>query len=195
MLMGLIFILQALTVVTIYITDIIMTTNHLKTTHSYWRTVFAILKYPITVIIIYIVINLWRSPTMPNAPTLYYLKDGQVVDVMSLSQNTPVLVYFWGTWCGVCRATSPNVQTLHDDGVAVLSVAVSSGSDGDLAGYMQTHGYDFYTINDRDGAEFTRWGGQVTPSFVIIKDGKASQRFTGIAPLWSLRLRLWWAQL
>lgn len=133
---------------------------------------------------------------MPDSPKLVYQNStGQVVDVVSQSYDTPVLIYFWGSWCGVCRTTSPNVQALHADGRDVLSVAVSSGDDNELLAYMNKHGYDFYTINDQHGAVFGEWGGQVTPSFVILDDGKVAQSFTGIAPLWLLKLRLWWVGL
>lgn len=162
---------------------------------NWWRITFTLFKHLLVIIIIYVATNLWRSPTIPDAPELYYLKNGQAIDLITLSHQTPVLVYFWGTWCSVCHLTSPNVQTLHDDKETVLTVAVSSGRDEDLMGYMHSHSYHFYTINDQDGVQFARWGGQVTPSFVIIKNGKVNQSFTGVSPLWLLRLRLWWAKL
>lgn len=152
-------------------------------------------KYFIFFIIIYVIINLWRSPDMPNHPNLIYQNNqGQVVDVVALSHDEPVLLYFWGSWCGVCRTTSPNVQALHSGGHQVLTVAVSSGNNHELLTYMKGHGYDFYTINDEEGQIFRAWQGQVTPSFVILSDGKMTQSFTGIAPLWLLKLRLWWAK-
>ncbi|AWY21049.1 redoxin family protein [Moraxella bovis] len=160
------------------------------------KTLFSALTYLVMFVVIYTAVNLWRSPVMPDSPKLVYQNStGQVVDVVSQSYDTPVLIYFWGSWCGVCRTTSPNVQALHADGRDVLSVAVSSGDDNELLAYMNKHGYDFYTINDQHGAVFGEWGGQVTPSFVILDDGKVAQSFTGIAPLWLLKLRLWWVGL
>ncbi|MGO2624779.1 MAG: protein disulfide oxidoreductase, partial [Psychrobacter sp.] len=38
---------------------------------------------------------------------------------------------------------------------------------------------------------FDDWQGQVTPSYVVLKDGEMTQGLTGIQPLWSLKLRLW----
>ena len=160
------------------------------------KTLFSALTYLVMFIIIYTAVNLWRSPVMPDGPKLIYQNSSkQVVDVVAQSHDTPVLIYFWGSWCGVCRTTSPNVQTLHANAHDVLSVAVSSGNDDELLAYMNKHGYDFYTLNDQQGAIFHEWGGQVTPSFVILDDGKVAQSFTGIAPLWLLRLRMWWAGL
>lgn len=133
---------------------------------------------------------------MPDVIDLSYQNSqGQVVDVVKTSHDKPILIYFWGSWCGVCRITSPNIQALHADGHDVLTVAVSSGDDGELLSYMSQHGYDFTTINDTDGTIFRQWQGQVTPSFVIIHRGKMTQSFTGVAPLWSLKLRLWLTHL
>lgn len=158
------------------------------------KTLLTALTYLVMFVVIYTAVNLWRSPVMPDSPKLVYQNStGQVVDVVSQSYDTPVLIYFWGSWCGVCRTTSPKVQALHADGRDVLSVAVSSGDDNELLAYMNKHGYDFYTINDQHGTVFGDWGGQVTPSFVILDNGKVAQSFTGIAPLWLLKLRLWWA--
>lgn len=133
---------------------------------------------------------------MPDDVDLTYQNShGQLTNIATASHDKPILVYFWGTWCHVCRTTSPNVQALHADGYEVLTVAVSSGNDDELLSHMNERGYDFATINDTDGAIFGAWQGQVTPSFVIVSDGKMVQSFTGVAPLWLLKLRLLMAKI
>lgn len=154
------------------------------------------LKYLAIFVLIYVAISIWRAPSLPDTPALVYQNaHGQYVDVIADSHQKPVLVYFWGSWCAICRHTSPNVQALHDDGYAVLTVAVSSGSDKELATYMHKHRYNFITINDGDGQTFNAWQGKAVPSFVILSNGKIAQGFTGLAPLWSLKLRLWWENI
>ena len=152
------------------------------------RHLNSILIYLALFLVIYVTINAYRSP----APDHLYLNDN--INIIAQSHHHPVLVYFWGSWCGVCRTISPNVQALHTQDYPIISVAVSSGNDNDVARYMAQHGYDFYTISDDDGSLFRAWGGQVVPSFVIVRDGQAVQNFTGVAPLWSLKLRLWLSQ-
>lgn len=160
------------------------------------RFLVSLSKYLAIFMVAYIAINLWRAPSLPETPKLSYQNtQGQLIDVIAQSHHQPVLLYFWGSWCGVCRTTSPNVQILHNTGYPVLTVAVSSGSDQELGAYMNQHGYTFTTINDNDGQIFRTWQGKATPSFVILSDGKITQGFTGIAPLWSLKLRLWWANV
>lgn len=159
------------------------------------KQLFSLLKYLVIFTVVYIAVNLWRAPTLPQTPQLGYHQQGQPIDVIGQSHQAPILVYFWGSWCGVCSATSPNVQALHASGYPVLTVAVSSGNDQELGAYMSQHQYSFATINDHDGQIFRAWQGKVTPSFVILSNGKAVQSFTGVAPLWSLKFRLWWANV
>lgn len=156
-----------------------------------------ILLYGVMFIVIYSVVNWWRQPVMPANPVLN-LNDyqGQTVDLATLSQDKPVLVYFWGTWCPVCKTTSPAVNRLSQSShYPVVTVAVKSGSHQELNNFLTQNNYTFTTINDEDGAIFAEWQGQVTPSFVILKDGKMTQGLTGIQPEWSLKLRLWLSAL
>lgn len=156
-----------------------------------------ILLYGVVFIVIYSVVNWWRQPVMPANPQLSLTDyQGQTVNLASLSQDAPVLVYFWGTWCPVCKTTSPAVNRLSQaSNYPVVTVAVKSGSNQELSSYLSKHNYAFTTINDENGAIFDDWQGQVTPSFVILKDGKMKQGLTGIQPEWSLKLRLWLSSL
>lgn len=156
------------------------------------RLVRSVISYVLIFMVMYTAINLWRVPSPPDAPKLGLGTQANVPDALTASHEAPILVYFWGTWCHICSITSPSVQALKDSGHQVLGVAVSSGDDEALHAYMREQGYDFININDADGQIFRQWQGQVTPSYAIIKDGKITQRFTGIAPLWSLKFRMWW---
>lgn len=155
------------------------------------------LLYGTVFIIIYIAVNWWRQPVMPANPQLQSTDyQGQAVDLARLSNDKPTLVYFWGTWCPICRTTSPAVNALAVQGnYPVVTIAIKSGSNQDLHNYLSDHDYRFTTINDQEGAIFADWQGQVTPSYVILKDGKMTQGLTGVQPLWSLKLRLWLSSL
>ena len=171
-------------------------TKNLRSSKAYsWLK--TIISYLLIFIVIYSVMNWWRQPVMPANPQLNLTDyQGQTIDINALSQKSPVLVYFWGSWCGVCRHTSPTINTLaNEDNYPVVTIAIKSGDNSELSQYMQSKGFDFITINDKDGAIFADWQGQVTPSYVILKDGEMKQGLTGIQPLWSLKLRLWLSEL
>lgn len=152
-----------------------------------------ILIYGLMFAVIYTAVNWWRQPVMPANPQLQLTDyQGQSIDLAALSNDKPALVYFWGTWCPVCRVTSPTIDTLAAaNDYPVVTIAIQSGSDQTLHSYLREHNYRFTTINDQEGEIFADWQGQVTPSYVILKEGEMAQGLTGIQPLWSLKLRLW----
>jgi thiol-disulfide isomerase/thioredoxin len=154
---------------------------------------WTILKYLVIFLLVYMAINWWRQPVMPADPQLQLTDyQGQTVDIAALSETSPVLVYFWGTWCPVCKITSPTVSSLAQNSpYPVVTIAVQSGSNKELGQFIQAKGYQFTTVNDESGEMFNAWEGKVTPSFVIMKEGEMTQGLTGVQPEWSLRLRLW----
>lgn len=152
-----------------------------------------VLLYGLVFVVVYTAINWWRQPVMPANPQLQLTDyQGQAVDLAAMSSDKPTLVYFWGTWCPICSVTSPTIDKLAAaNNYPVVTIAIKSGSDQELHSYFNEHDYSFTTINDQEGNIFADWQGQVTPSYVILKDGEMTQGLTGIQPLWSLRLRLW----
>lgn len=154
---------------------------------------WTILKYLVIFLLVYMAINWWRQPVMPADPQLQLTDyQGQTVDIAALSETSPVLVYFWGTWCPVCKITSPTVSSLAQNSpYPVVTIAVQSGSNQELGQFIQAKGYQFTAVNDESGEMFNAWEGKVTPSFVIMKEGEMTQGLTGVQPEWSLRLRLW----
>ena len=152
-----------------------------------------VLLYGLVFVVVYTAINWWRQPVMPANPQLQLTDyQGQGVDLAAMSTDKPTLVYFWGTWCPICSVTSPTIDKLAAaNNYPVVTIAIKSGSDQELHSYLNEHDYSFTTVNDQEGNIFADWQGQVTPSYVILKDGEMTQGLTGIQPLWSLKLRLW----
>ena len=64
------------------------------------------------------VLDLWRSPALPEGSPLpvLTLQDGTRADLQAMSRDRPLLVYYWASWCAVCRFTTPTVEQLWQDG-------------------------------------------------------------------------------
>ncbi|MGF1688313.1 protein disulfide oxidoreductase [Photobacterium japonica] len=137
-------------------------------------------------------VDMWRSRNLPTdtlpTPHLQTLL-GEQMDLAALSQDEPVMLYFWGSWCSVCRFVSPAVNWLADD-YRVITVALNSGDDRRLAAYLDHHDYRFTTINDQRGNIMKAWGFTAVPTVVIIEKGKVASVTTGFTSLPGLWLRL-----
>lgn len=130
-----------------------------------------------------------RGPAPALAATL---SDGRAFDLAQL-RGAPALVYFWGTWCPVCRAEQGAIDGLAQD-VPLLTVAMQSGTAEEVNTYLAQHGLRWATVADEYGDIARQWGVTGVPAVFVI-DGSGEIRFVtrGYTTGWGLRLRLWWA--
>ena len=123
------------------------------------------------------------------------LVDGRNVSLRALSHEQPLVLYFWGSWCGICRHTSPAIDKLARNGHAVLGVALQSGDDAQIDAYLHQHGWQFANLNDKQGDWSRQWQVAATPTIVLVKDGQMRFSTSGISSYWGLRARLWLVSL
>lgn len=87
-----------------------------------------------------------------------------------LQEETPVLIDFWASWCGPCRALSPIVDELADDWAGRIKVAKCNVDENqDIA--MQ-------------------YGVMSIPTLVLLKQGTEVTRTVGSMPKTQLMAEL-----
>lgn len=147
----------------------------------------------VIMLVIISAVDWWRAPKMPeNANLSQQLSlTNQPIDINQMSQNKPVLLYFWATWCGVCKSTTPMVRELANENIQVVTIAVQSGIDAELQPILARTGFNLPTINDPDGWISDDWEVDAMPTFVIIYQGNIVHSTTGWSSSWGLKLRLW----
>ena len=103
----------------------------------------------------------------------------------------PLILYFWGSWCPICKMSSPVISDLSQNH-QVLTIAVNSGSNADIQKFIQEKGLHFPVVNDADGAIAQKFGVDTFPTTFIYND-KGSLVYTdvGYTSKPSLLLKIW----
>ncbi|HHD77950.1 MAG TPA: protein disulfide oxidoreductase [Campylobacteraceae bacterium] len=164
-----------------------------KFTFSPKSVLIEVAKLLVMLFIVANVVSYLKKPevvdqTLPNLNVT--LPDGTARNLESYA-GKPLLLYFWGSWCPICKMSSPVISDLSQK-YQVVAVAVNSGSDKDLKSYMQAHDLHFPAVNDADGAIAQKFGVDTFPT-TFIYNSKGSLIFTdvGYTSKPSLLLKIW----
>lgn len=138
----------------------------------------------------------WRHRDAPESlpPQVLLDLDGTRLDLHQMSREQPVLVYFWATWCPICRLVSPSVDALRDTH-PVVTIALSSGTPEQVADYAAEHELGFRIVNDPDGHISRAWGVGVTPTLAVVHRGEIRSMTSGVTTPPGISLRLWMSGL
>ena len=93
-----------------------------------------------------------------------------------------VLVDFWGTWCGPCVKTIPELQKLHtkyaDKGFTVLGAAVGD-TVPKVRDFVKKRKVTYPMLMDDSG--WKKWGVRAVPAmFLVDKTGQIVRQWTGV---------------
>jgi thiol-disulfide isomerase/thioredoxin len=117
-----------------------------------------------------------QSATGANANAVaapdFTLEDlsGNLVTLSSM-KGRPVLLDFWASWCGPCRAEMPVIERLHRDyaqrGLVVIGVDVGEPRDK-VARFIEREGYSYTVVLDRDLEAAMLYDARALPTLVVI---------------------------
>jgi len=110
---------------------------------------------------------------------------GKEVSLGSLKGKV-VLLDFWATWCGPCKAAMPQIQKISEDykgkDVVVLGVNTFERKDDAAKKYVESKGYTYGCLLKGDDLA-KAYGITGIPTLVVIgKDGKIAMLEVGMGP-------------
>jgi len=162
-----------------------------------WNLI-SILKEVLTVIVLVFIlsniISYIRKPEL-GSTQLPHIKAQLLDDSMfSVEEGKPLIVHFWAVWCPTCKLEAPNIEAVSKE-FNVLTIAVNSGSDKKLQGYMKEHDLSFKVLNDNEGTWAKRFKVEAFPT-TFVYDAKGELRFTevGYTTTAGLLARLEWIE-
>lgn len=87
-----------------------------------------------------------------------------------------VLVDFWASWCGPCKASFPALKEIHEkyaaQGFTVLAVSIDESKD-DMLGFLKKNAVPFMAVRDAKGTLAEKLDIQSIPtSFLLDRSGK-----------------------
>jgi thiol-disulfide isomerase/thioredoxin len=108
--------------------------------------------------------------------------DGQVQTLAGL-RGRPVILNFWATWCGPCRAEMPELQRVHERlaeaGMVVLGINQAESPEA-VARYQEELGVDFPTVLDsRLGVSRQYLVNSLPTTFFVDRAGVIRSMFIG----------------
>ena len=118
--------------------------------------------------------------------------NGKSVSLQGL-RGRVVVLDFWATWCGPCRAALPHLEQLHKDfaGAGVQVLAVNLREDRETARkFVESIGLTMPVLLDTTGKVAERYAVSGIPQTVVVdKNGQIARVFVGFSPEASRQLR------
>jgi peroxiredoxin len=117
---------------------------------------------------------------------------GRPVSLADYRQKKVVL-HFFATWCGVCKAELPSVRAVHgglDDDEVLLTIAADSDDADALRRFAREHGLEYPILLGTDDMLRAYGVDRFPTNYYVNGDGSVSSSTTGLSTLVGMKTRL-----
>jgi thiol-disulfide isomerase/thioredoxin len=129
--------------------------------------------------------NLIRFVKNPDAAPALDVKDldGKPIS-LDQAKGKIILLNFWATWCGPCRAEIPDLielQNKYRDKLAIIALATDEDEPDEVRKFAQKHGIN-YRVGMATDPLRVKYGGipALPTSFIIDPQGRVVQKHVGL---------------
>ena len=135
------------------------------------------LKSFITLIIIFQFLNGENTDSGSTIPDLKVrLLNGTSTTLHQLSQDGPLLIDFWATWCVPCKKVMKYLNQYHekyaDDNFKVLMINTDTPrSLGKVRGFIKSQDYSFNVGMDPNKVLSKKLNGMIMPTLILVDKG------------------------
>ena len=135
------------------------------------------LKPFITLIIVFQFVNgenTYSGSTIPNLKVR--LLNGSSTTLHQLSQDGPLLIDFWATWCVPCKKVMKYLNQYHEeyaeDNFKVLMINTDTPrSLGKVRGFIKSQDYSFNVGMDPNKVLSKKLNGMIMPTLILVDKG------------------------
>jgi thiol-disulfide isomerase/thioredoxin len=124
-----------------------------------------------------------RAGDVQAPPFTVKTLDGHVVKLADL-RNRPIVVDFWATWCGPCRASMPHLDEINSkfgrQGLAVIGMSVDENGPAPVRRFANSLGVKF-TLAMANDEVLDAYGPirSIPTTFFINRKGEIVRRVVG----------------
>ena len=140
-----------------------------------------------------------KWPSLPGPPKVGSVAPRLELDhyrgdvPVSLADGRPRLLFFWATWCSICKAAVPELMAFEAErGTQVVAVTDETAAELDPFFAEWKEPFPEIVTSDESRASFRSYGVSGTPTFVLIGgDGVVHQHATGYMKKKGLQIDGW----
>ena len=136
-----------------------------------------LLKTLITLIIVFQFVNGENTDSGSTIPDLKVrLLNGSSTTLHQLSQDGPLLIDFWATWCVPCKKVMKYLNQYHEeyaeDNFKVLMINTDTPrSLGKVRGFIKSQDYSFNVGMDPNKVLSKKLNGMIMPTLILVDKG------------------------